>query len=272
MPGRGRLSVSPLSTPTWTLEEDLALAARLGLGRTSLALGKLLGDGPGDGPGAGLDRVRAAGLTVDVVYPGAGFDLDDPSRWAATRAELSAAVSVAADTGARAVMVNGAGRRLDHEGSARAFAAALAPLREEAAGRGVRLAVEPVRPQFAYAAFLHTLADGLALAEALDLDLVVDVTHCWWEPNLDRSLAAAAGRAATVHLADLRLDGPVIHRSVPGEGDLPLAAFVDRLLGAGYRGPFEIELTGPAADPEGTALVRAVDAVTALLDRAGPAG
>jgi sugar phosphate isomerase/epimerase len=269
VPGRGPISLCPLSTGAWDLGRDLELAARLGLTRTSVALAKV----DAAGRPAGLEALAASGLEVDVVYPSGGLDLARPSSWADSAARLVDAVEVASQIGATGVMANGAPRGLGFEEARAAYAEALGPVRRPAADGGVALLLEPVRTQFAYANFVHTLRDGLAVAEHLDLGLVVDVTHCWWEPGLGALLAAAAPRAGTVHLADLRLDGPVLSRVVPGDGDLALGRFVDALLGAGYRGPFELEVMGPAIEAEGleAALTRSVSVVEGLLaaDRPG---
>ena len=135
------------------------------------------------------------------------------------------------------------------------------------------LLLEPVRTHFAFAGFVHALRDGVELAEELELGLMVDVTHCWWEPGLDGLLHRAAPRIGCVHLADLALDAPVLARLVPGDGHLPLATILASLDDAGYAGPLELELIGPAIVEEGppAALARAVAHLLALPRSPAPA-
>jgi sugar phosphate isomerase/epimerase len=56
-------------------------------------------------------------------------------------------------------------------------------------------------------------------------------------------------------------------RVVPGDGDLALDGFLRAALDAGYAGPFELEVVGPAIEAEGhaAALRRAVDRTNELL-------
>ena len=263
MEAKEQVALCPLSTADWTIEQDLRLATSLGLRRLSVTTSKLERAG-------GMSRVAQligdAGFRIDVVYPSVGLDLSRPKGWAPAREALRVGIEVAAELGATGVLVTAGGRGMPFERAVETLDAFVEPLRSGARATGIDLLLEPVRTQFAYAGFVHTLRDGVALAEALDMGLVVDITHCWWEPCLHATLAAAVGRIAVVHLADLALDGPVLDRVVPGDGDLPIASFLSALLTAGYEGPFEVELMGPAIRQEGiaAALTRAVNVVCSL--------
>ena len=61
-------------------------------------------------------------------------------------------------------------------------------------------------------------------------------------------------------------------RAVPGDGDIPLARILGRVLAAGYRGAFEVELVGPRIDSEGYpgAIRRSVAWVNQLLGELDP--
>lgn len=259
-----QLTVCPLSTPGWSLEEDLALADTLGLRRVGVSLSKL--DATEGGAAAGVRQIARAGLEVDVLYPSVGADLAHPKSWAPAQDEAARALGIAGDLSATGMLVGAGARGMGFEEAVDAMAALVEPLRDTAATTGVRLLIEPVRTQFAYAGFVHSLRDGLMVAERLDVGLVVDITHCWWEPSLAATLGAAVGRILTVHLGDLRLDRPVVERVVPGDGDLRIGSFVATLLDAGYEGPFEIEIMGTAIDHEGVgaALARSVAALSSV--------
>jgi sugar phosphate isomerase/epimerase len=139
-----------------------------------------------------------------------------------------------------------------------------------AANAGVRLALEPTRPQFAHIGFVHTVRDALALATELGLWLVPDTAHSWWEPDVVGLLAHAASRVAVVQVADLAFGAPVLERLVPGDGALPLGRLLGATLAAGFPGPFELEILGSAIENEGYegAIGRSLSYLTALL--AGP--
>jgi sugar phosphate isomerase/epimerase len=266
----GAVSVSPLTTPAWPLESDLALHRELGLGRTSISVDKV---GRAGGTSRAARLLAECGLAVDVVFPDGGLDLSRPGQWPEARASVLAAVEVAAATGGSGVLVaGGAGHGLAFEEAADRFCDAFGPVVGPAAERGVRLLLEPVRPQFAYAGFVHSVRDALPLARRLGTGVVVDVTHCWWEPGLAGALRANVDLIGSVHVADLALDRPVVHRVVPGDGELPLARLLGLLVSAGYPGPFELELIGPAIDAEGAgaAATRGVSYVLALLDQVTP--
>jgi len=68
-------------------------------------------------------------------------------------------------------------------------------------------------------------------------------------------------------LGDRALPG----RAVPGDGTIPLEAFVAKTLAGGYARGFDLELIGPRIDHEGRlqSARRACDVVGELLDRLG---
>jgi sugar phosphate isomerase/epimerase len=264
-PTRRAVVANPLSMPTWGLADQLALAAALGLSHASVTMGSLAATGS---IGQGARLVAASGLQVAVVYPSSWFDLADRRSWPEGRDQLSQAVDVAAELEAGGVLLTGGsagGMRWDE--AVGAFAEAVEPVRQRAARGGVPLLLEAVRPQFANSGFIHSLRDAIPVAESMGFELVVDLTHCWWEPGIDDILEARAELIGTVHVADLRLDRPVVARVVPGDGHLPLGRLVGALERGGYEGPYELELIGPAIEEEGvaSAMSRAVAHLEGLL-------
>ncbi|HLY84109.1 MAG TPA: sugar phosphate isomerase/epimerase [Acidimicrobiales bacterium] len=262
-----RLSVNPLTTPGWTLDQDLALCRTLGLTRTSISMDKLARAGPAEQVAL---RIAEADMRVDIVYPATLLDMTRPETWAEAQERLSAAVEVAASMGAGGLLLaGGAGHGLSWEEAASRFAVAVDTVAALGRQRGVKVLLEAVRPQFAYASFVHSFRDAVAVASDLDLGLVFDITHCWWEPQLDEILTQNIDRIGSVHIADLPLDRPATGRLVPGDGELPIGRLLSVLLGAGYTGPLELELIGPAIDAEGyqAATSRAVRYTREILER-----
>jgi sugar phosphate isomerase/epimerase len=269
-----RLSVNPSCTAYRTVDEDLALAQRLGLRRVTLSSSKL--ERAGWSLADTAARVRAGGfVAVDSIYEPAWFALAAPATWPPLQERMLAALAFADGLGASLQVTTGGAGGMGYDAALDAFAAAIAPVADAARARGVRLLLEPTRTQFAHVSFIHTLRDALGLLAALRLDagVVFDVTHCWWEPGLDSLLATHWAVIGSVHLADLALDQPVLGRRVPGDGDLRLREMLAALTAKGYDGPVEIEVLGPAIDAEGVeaALSRSIAAATLLLAETGVA-
>jgi sugar phosphate isomerase/epimerase len=267
-----RLSINPTCTPAQTVAEDLALSQRLGLRRVTLSSAKL--EREGWSVSEAVAHVRAGDFAgVDSILQPGWFALASPASWRALQERMLTALEFADALGAPFQMTTGGGGGLAYEEASVAFADAIAPVAGGARSRGVRLLIEPARTQFAHASFVHTLRDALALVGELGLDasVVFDVTHCWWEPGLDVLLANHVAQIGSVHLADLSLDEPLNGRRVPGDGDLRLAEMTGAVCGAGYDGPVEIEVLGPAIETEGVeaALARSVAAASDLLTRRG---
>lgn len=264
---RARVSLSPMCAPDQTTAQDLELATTLGLARIALSAGKL--EREGRNPDAVRRQVTAAGVTVDAVYQPAWFDLRDPAGWPALQARFAAAIDHAQRHDAPVMLTTGTGVGGAYDASVEAFRSAVEPVARAAAAAGVGLLLEPTRPQFAHVGFVHTLRDALRLLDdsGIDARIAFDTSHCWWEPDLDALLAERTERIGYVQLADLALDGPAVDRRVPGEGDLPIPSLLAGLLGHGYAGPVEIELTGPVLAGERLvpALRRAVAAAEAMI-------
>jgi sugar phosphate isomerase/epimerase len=61
------------------------------------------------------------------------------------------------------------------------------------------------------------------------------------------------------------------HRAVIGDGTVPVERLCGQLLELGYRGVFDLELTGPRIDAEGhrAAFARAAENLSEILTRLG---
>ena len=259
-----RLSVNALSSRSWTLRQDLDCYERLGIERITVNLPKLLDAGLDDA----VAEISGRGLHVDGILAGSAFDLCDEASWPGTRDAMITALDVAGRLGASTLQTTGgsAGGR-PYEWAVDQFGRASAPVLGAAAEAGIRVALEPTRPQFAHVGFVHTLRDGLALASDLGIWLVPDTAHIWWEPDVAGLLAAAAPLSAAVQVADLAFGAPVLERLVPGDGGVPIASMLSVTLGAGFEGPFELEIIGGAIESEGyeRAIERSLAYLTALL-------
>ena len=102
----------------------------------------------------------------------------------------------------------------------------------------------------------------------LDVGVVVEVTNCWIERDLEETIADGADTFEVVQVSDYVV-GTVTatERAVPGDGDIPLARLITTICDAGFTGPFELEMLGPRVEDEGygPAIARAVAALDEML-------
>jgi sugar phosphate isomerase/epimerase len=259
-----RLGVNALSSRDWSLRQDLDCYERLGIERISVYLPKLLDAGLDDA----VDEITGRGLRVDGILAGRAFDLLDERSWPRTHDAMLTALDVAQSLGAGILQTTGgSGGGRPYEWAFERFVRAIAPVAAEAAAVGIRIALEPTRPQFAHVGFVHTLRDGVALASDLGLSLVPDTAHSWWEPGFTGLLSSGAPHFAVLQVADLAFTGPVLERLVPGDGALPIGSMLAAAVAGGFVGPFELEIIGSAIEREGyeSAIARSLNYLTSLL-------
>jgi len=78
------------------------------------------------------------------------------------------------------------------------------------------------------------------------LGIAIDVYHCWWDPLLSASIAAAgrARRILAYHVCDWHADTKdmLMDRGMMGDGVIDLAGFRREMEDAGYAGMMEVEI------------------------------
>lgn len=262
-----RVSVNAASTPTSTLEEDLAFWKSLGLRQVGLHRRKLAAAGWE----RGVELVRASGFGVTTVVHSDMFDLTRPETWERDQEQLAIAIDAAAAVGARSVYgTTGRYGTLTWEEAAEAFGEAIGPALQQARRLGLQLGLEPTNPLVPHS-FLHSLDDGIALAAHTGLDLCVDTFWCARERDLRNRLARALPHMCLLQVSGAADIPSVFERAVPGEGVVDVARPLDWLLEAGYDGPVEIEVMGAGPREEGyeRAVARSVDWLSEHLIEAG---
>ncbi|MCR4467849.1 sugar phosphate isomerase/epimerase [Burkholderia sp. SCN-KJ] len=126
-------------------------------------------------------------------------------------------------------------------------------LLEEARKLGVPLAIEPLHPMYAGdRSVINTLGQAVTLAHELDphndgfLGIAVDVYHCWWDPQLEVSVASAGdnGRIYAYHVSDwlVPTGDMLLDRGMMGDGVIDLQNFRRMVEDAGYAGMVEVEI------------------------------
>ena len=260
------LSVSQLCTYSWSFAQDLALWDDLGLHQAGLLVNKI--DEYGHETTVAALKEHSIAATTLIT---SNFNLSAPDSWAATRERINGLVDLAVQVGGCPYFTPGPGDGRSVAQATAAFVEAVAPCVTYADSHGVRLAIEPTtRPD---RSFIHTLRDGIRVAEAAGVGLVVDIGNCWADDDLPITLRQAGSLIAMVQVCDIVVDaagapGPG-DRAVPGDGNLAIDAFIEAALAAGYTGAFELELLGPRIETEGYAAAtrRAVERMNTLLEK-----
>lgn len=260
-----RLSVSEMCTYPLDFASELALWDELGVHHVGVLTAKLDAHGR-EAAVAALKERSMVGVTVIAR----NFDLSRPDTWDSTRAEINGAVDVAGLIGGCVYFTPGRrdGRSFDE--LTESLADAVAPCIPHAASRGVRLAIEPsLRTDVSY---VHTLRDGLDVAQRAGIGVIADLGNCWMERDYEKTVRRAGSCITAVQFADAVFgtvgQAPPGGRAVVGDGDLPIRSFIEAALEAGYTGAFELEQVGPMIEAEGhvRALRRGVERASALLD------
>jgi sugar phosphate isomerase/epimerase len=191
----------------------------------------------------------------------------------ATPSALTRVIDAAAGIAARTVYLLTGGRDgLTWKQAAERFSEMVAPCLEHANDAGVALAIENASSLYADLHIAHTLRDTITLAEMSGLDICIDLFHCWAEGDIEDLVQRALPRTRLIQLSDYVLgDRALPGRAVPGDGAIPIEAFVAQALAGGYTHGFDLELIGPRIDDEGRfeSARRACGVVGAMLDRLG---
>jgi sugar phosphate isomerase/epimerase len=213
----------------------------------------------------GVDRaarqIRDAGLTVTGLCRGGLFPAADAAGRAAAIADNRRAIAEAHALGAAClVMVCGGlppGSK-DLPGARAMVRDGLAAILPEARAAGVTLAIEPLHPMTcADRCVVSTLAQALDLCDALGAGtgIALDVYHVWWDPDLARQVARAAGRIGAFHACDWLVPTTdlVFDRGMMGDGVIDIPGIRAMAEAAGYRGAVEVEILSKrwwAEDPD----------------------
>lgn len=241
-----RLSLNQITTRSWSLPEAVSGCARAGVGWIGLWRDKVAEVGVE----AAARTVRDHGLRVSSLcrggfFTGRGPDGPTDDGIADTRAALDEAAALGTDV---LVLVVGGVADRNLPGSRRRVADALDQLVPVALDRGVRLALEPLHPvQCAERSVLSTLRQALDLAAPYPpeaVGVVVDEFHVWWDPTVEDSIAAAAGRIAGFQVCDelVPLPDTLLGRGLPGQGPIDHRHLRTCVEAAGYDGPIEVEI------------------------------
>ncbi len=270
-----RISVSAICTFGLDLEGDLAFWSRHRIDRVGVSVAKLEAFGWDDGVSR-VARAVDSGLRVGNLIGLGPFRLDDPSQWPGQRDRLRRTLDAAETLRADClVFTTGPAGSLDWDEAADALADAIEPIVDDAHTRGVEFAIEHTNSLRVDVGFVHTLRDVVDLARRVRTGVCMEINACWAERGLATTIRDHVDVLRLVQISDYAvgtLSTP--NRLGPGDGDIPIARILGDLVTAGYSGPFDLELIGPAIEAEGydRSLPRAVAALEHLLHACDASG
>jgi sugar phosphate isomerase/epimerase len=247
-----RFSVNQSTTRRWTFDRDVEFYAGAGVPAIGVSLAKL----EDFGIARGVRLVRELELRVSCLCAPDTCDLGDRASEERLLERLRRALETAGELGADSLLVYpGASQTLSWEECAALSRPLLDSLLSAARAAGVRLVVEPTQPLRADLSFLHSFEAALGfvaeqrspwLTALLPLDLACG------EPALYRNIRYRNELIGLVRVADRKFTAMTVGElAVPGDGDVPLRRLCRALSEAGYRGWYDIDLSGTAIETEG---------------------
>jgi sugar phosphate isomerase/epimerase len=256
MADRSRLSLNQITTASWSVAEAVEGCARHGVASIALWRHKI----EEAGLASCVRLVKDAGLHVSSVCRGGMFP-------AATQAErkrniednFRASDEAAALNADSLVMVVGGCAGVCLEEARKMVADGVAALVPYARERGVRIGLEPLHPMYAAErSVLVTIGQALELASAyspLEVGVVLDTFHIWWDPRVAEQIAQSAGRIYGFHVSDWLVPLPdiLLGRGLMGDGVIDNRKLRLLVEEAGYAGPIEVEIFNRAlwdSDPD----------------------
>jgi len=249
-----RMSVSELSTHRLDLQEETDSLLAHGFDAIALWRPKV----SDIGAAATRRLLEDAALTPSSLLWGGGFTGGDGMTFRDGIEDALEGLATAAAIGAETLILH-SGQRGGHTlGHARRLLVdAIDELVPEAESLGVTLAFKPSHPLACDGwNFLCSLQDSIELVHRFDsarVGLALDLWHFADDPALEEMLPDLVGVAAVMQLADRTAppaDQP--ERLPPGFGTLQLAGVVSAAAALGYRGFFEFDCVGEAAESLGT--------------------
>jgi sugar phosphate isomerase/epimerase len=251
-----RVSVNPISSFNWTLEQDVDFYECVGVETIAIPFFKFA-----DRPREGIEAIRRAGFRCSTLSTGGPCLIESGAQ---TLEILTGAIDVASalDCPSFYTVTGPTLPRMTTDDAYARLVETLGPANAYARSRGVRLAIEPTAIATRHHGFVHTLADAVDLSRDADIGICLDLQNCWYERSLPRLFRQNVDRFVVVQVSDFLVSEELrFNRRVPGDGSMPLEWMLGLLLDSGYQGYFDLEILGPAIEAEGypSAIRRSVD-------------
>ena len=244
-----QFGVSEFTTNPWPFERDVETYARLGVSAIEVCEAKL-------DPArlaAQMDSIKAAGLEITSVQPMTRtlfpslsqpepVDIGERMKlFQATIERLSPwtpGVAYVTNTG---IPPNGNMQEVVDRA-----AAEYQSLADFAAGCGVKVALEPLNASIAnIESAIWTLPQAMQIVNAVNRDnfgICLDCWNIWQNADIHADIEACGSKIFVVQISDWRTPRSFLDRLVPGQGEIPLPAFLKSVHAAGFRGAYSVEI------------------------------
>jgi len=123
---------------------------------------------------------------------------------------------------------------------------AIRSLADTADKHRVRLALEPLNPILMNTnSFLWSISQVVAMLDKIDRNNVgvcMDTWNVWLDPSVIPAIAACRGRIFVTHISDWHMPRSLADRAIVGVGEIPMTDLLYAIDGAGYTGPYTLEI------------------------------
>ncbi len=244
-----QFGVSEFTTNPWSFERDVETYARLGVSAIEVCEAKL-------DPArlaAQMDSIEAAGLEITSVQPKTrtlfpSLSQPEPGDIDKRRGLFQATVErLSPWTPGVAYVTNtgippGGNMQEVVDRAATEYQA----LADFAAGYGVRVALEPLNASIVnIETAIWTLPQAMGIVHAVDRDnfgICLDSWNVWQNAGIHAHIEACGEKIFVVQISDWRTPRSFLDRLVPGQGEIPLPAFLAAVHAAGFRGAYSVEI------------------------------
>lgn len=243
---RHRLCLHTMTTKPWSLAECVRAYERARVPAITVWRQVLNAEG--------VAALKASGLRVTSLCRGGFFPASDAAGRAAAIDDNRRAIAEAAVIGAPLlVLVCGALPGMPLAEARQQIAEGIATVLPQARAAGVRLAIEPLHPQYAAdRSAVNTVAQARRMCEQLnapgasDVGIAIDAYHVWWDDTLETELrlAGAQGWIHAFHVCDWKAQqsDALNDRGLMGEGCIDLRRLRHLVEAAGFAGDIEVEI------------------------------
>ena len=244
-----QFGVSQFTTNPWSFERDVETYARLGVSAIEVCEFKL---DPAQ-VSEQMDAIKAAGLKVTSVqpktrtlFPSASqpepLDVGERVKLFQTTIETLAPYT----PGVAYVTNTGIPPGGNIEEVMDRAAAKYRGLAEFAADYGVKVALEPLNASIVnIETAIWTLPQAMQIVHAVDREsfgICLDSWNVWQNADIHAQIKACGAKIFVVQLSDWRTPRSFLDRLVPGQGEIPLPAFLAAVHAAGFRGAYSVEI------------------------------
>ena len=245
-PALSRLCVHTMTTKPWSLSECVRHYQAAGIPAITVWRQVLNPQGIAD--------LKASGLRVTSLCRGGFFPATDTAGKIKALDDNRRAIDEAAGIGAPLiVLVCGAIPGMPLAEARQQIADGIAAVLPQARAAGVKLAIEPLHPQYAAdRSAVSTMAQARRICEQVnapgraDVGIAVDAYHVWWDDALESELQLAGSKNLihSFHVCDWKTQQADVlnDRGLMGDGCIDLRGMRRLVEAAGFVGDIEVEV------------------------------